>query len=278
MSTKKPAAKSNSQKKPVAAAKKAPAKPAPKKAVAAKPKKVAAKAAPAKKAAAKPAVSKSVAKAEPAKPKKAQVKKPVKHGKKPPAKPAKRQQIRITKQPRPQIEQAGTEFNNTSQSFAFTFAEQMKRAQRDENSKAEAERESRAIRLSRRPTMRTKGGSDPLKFSAADLKEFRKRLIMMRQAVLGQAASLRNIALEQTEERGSEEEDGSDAFLRLQNLSQVDSQNRVIQMIDEALHRIADGTYGVCNVCGQLIRKPRLINLPFVQTCMECQVEMEKGQ
>jgi DnaK suppressor protein len=69
--------------------------------------------------------------------------------------------------------------------------------------------------------------------------------------------------------------DGSDAFMRLQNLSQVDSHNRIVQKIDEALRRIADGTYGICEVCGQLIRKPRLVNLPFVHTCMECQTAME---
>ena len=44
-----------------------------------------------------------------------------------------------------------------------------------------------------------------------------------------------------------------------------------------SLHRIDDGTYGVCTVCGQLIRKPRLLNQPFVLTCMECQSEMERG-
>ena len=53
--------------------------------------------------------------------------------------------------------------------------------------------------------------------------------------------------------------------------------NRNIQQIDEALHRIDDGTYGVCTVCGQLIRKPRLMNQPFVLTCMECQNEMERA-
>ena len=71
------------------------------------------------------------------------------------------------------------------------------------------------------------------------------------------------------------DDDGSDAFLRLQSLSQVDSQNKIIFKIDDALRRIADGTYGICEICGQLIRKPRLMNMPFVHTCMECQSEME---
>ena len=70
--------------------------------------------------------------------------------------------------------------------------------------------------------------------------------------------------------------DGTNQTLRLQALGQMGNINRMIQQIEEALHRIEDGTYGVCTVCGQLIRKPRLVNQPFVLTCMECQSEMER--
>lgn len=161
-----------------------------------------------------------------------------------------------------------------NQNFAFSFAEEMKKAQRT----AIVEKDSRTseVKLSRRPDTRVKG-KNTQKFPASDLAQFKKSLLLLRQTALGQSASLRDIALEQTEERGAEDDDGSDAFLRLQNLSQVDSQNRVVQKIDEALARIADGTYGVCENCGKLIRKPRLLNLPFVHTCMECQTLLEQG-
>ena len=53
------------------------------------------------------------------------------------------------------------------------------------------------------------------------------------------------------------------------------------QTVGEPLgHRPTEADYwspGVCTVCGQLIRKPRLVNQPFVQTCMECQNEMERN-
>ena len=161
-----------------------------------------------------------------------------------------------------------------SQNFAFTFAEEMKRAHRAELEAREHPDEG--IKLSRRPDTRVKG-KNTQKFPDADLAQFKKSLVLLRQAALGQSATLRDVALEQTEERGGEDEDGSDAFLRLQNLSRVDSQNRIVQKIDEALARIADGTYGVCENCGQLIRKARLQNLPFVHTCMECQRDLEQG-
>ena len=184
--------------------------------------------------------------------------------------------ITVVKKPtRPPLKkpEEPTVFENQSRDFAFSFAEMMKKQNR-ENEEQKKSEES-VIKLSRRPTTRAKGQATQ-QFPASDLAEFRKRLILLRQEALGQSASLRTIALEQTDERASEDEDGSDVFMRLQNLSQVDSQNKIIQKIDEALHRIADGTYGICEMCGQLIRKPRLMNLPFVHTCMECQSAMEK--
>ena len=246
--TKKPVAKkpAPAAKKPVAAKKPAAKKPAPKKPVAKKPAPAAKKPEPKK-----PVAKKTVEKKGETKPSGAS-KKPVRV---------------VPKKPEETIS-----FENQSQDFAFSFAEQMKKMHRaDEERK---QQDASAIKLSRRPTTRAKG-KNTQQFPAADLAEFRKRLILLRQEAIGQSNTLRTIALEQTEERGSEDEDGSDVFMRLQNLSQVDSQNKIVQKIDEALHRIADGTYGICEVCGQLIRKPRLMNLPFVHTCMECQSAME---
>ena len=168
-----------------------------------------------------------------------------------------------------------TIFENQSKDVAFSFAEQMKKRQKALDASRQEASEAASVKLSRRPTSRTRGDSSQ-QFPAADLADFRKRLILLRQEAMGQSATLRTIALEHTDDRGSEDDDGSDAFMRLQNLSQVDLQNKVIQQIDEALARIQDGTYGICEICGQLIRKPRLTNLPFVRTCMECQSAMEQ--
>ncbi len=264
MSTKKKPAAKPAAKKP--AAKKPAPKPAPK---------AAAKKPAAKKPAAKPAAKPAPKKPAPAKAKPT-AKKPVAAAQ-PTAdkKDASHKPITVVKKPvRPPLKkpEEPTAFENQSRDFAFSFAEMMKKQHRESEEQKKAE--TTVIKLSRRPTTRTKG-KDTQQFPAADLAEFRKRLILLRQEALGQSATLRTNALEQTDDRGGEDEDGSDAFMRLQNLSQVDSQNKIIQMIDEALHRISDGTYGICDMCGQLIRKPRLMNLPFVRTCMECQSEME---
>ena len=230
-------------------------------------KKPVAKSAPAKKAADK--------KSTPAKKASAGVEAPVEKVEKVEKKEYVRKPITVVKKtPKTPLKkpEAPTAFENHSQDMAFSFAERMKQRAREADKLAQES--APEVKLSRRPTTRTKG-EQTLQFPAEDLEEFRKRLIMLRQEALGQSANLRTSALEQTDDRGGEDEDGSDAFMRLQNLNQVDSQNKTIQMIDEALGRIAEGKYGICEVCGQLIRKPRLLNLPFVHTCMECQTAME---
>ena len=230
-------------------------------------KKPVAKSAPAKKAADK--------KSTPAKKASAGVEAPVEKVEKVEKKEYVRKPITVVKKtPKTPLKkpEAPTAFENHSQDMAFSFAERMKRRAREADKLAQES--APEVKLSRRPTTRTKG-EQTLQFPAEDLEEFRKRLIMLRQEALGQSANLKTSALEQTDDRGGEDEDGSDAFMRLQNLNQVDSQNKTIQMIDEALGRIAEGKYGICEVCGQLIRKPRLLNLPFVHTCMECQTAME---
>lgn len=168
-------------------------------------------------------------------------------------------------------------FENESKDFAFAFAASMMQEQIAADERMSKEAESKTVKLTKRPTSRSRG-EDTLKFSDSDLAQFRKSLIALRQSIVGKTATLKTNALEQTIDRAGEDEDGSDSFMRLQNLGQVGEQNKTLQKIDEALHRIDDGSYGICEMCGQLIRKARLQHLPFAHTCMECQSEMESNR
>lgn len=111
-------------------------------------------------------------------------------------------------------------------------------------------------------------------FNKVDLDQFKIELLAMRDRITGQSGSMRNAALQRNDEVNPEE-DGTDAFMRLQTLEQVSSQHQIIANIDEALRAIEKGTYGVCDMCGELISKPRLAVLPFAKNCIKCQSEME---
>ena len=157
--------------------------------------------------------------------------------------------------------------------FAMSIAQEMKKSARNE----EAKRSENEIHLSRRPTTRTQG-KNTVKFPDADLKDFRKRLLAAREEALQGVDAMKATGFNEADDHEADGGDGTNQTLRLQALGQMGVINRTIQQIEEALHRIEDGSYGVCTVCGQLIRKPRLLNQPFVLTCMECQSEMEKNR
>ena len=46
---------------------------------------------------------------------------------------------------------------------------------------------------------------------------------------------------------------------------------QTLQAIDDALRKIEDGTYGVCEVCGRPIAKERLEAIPWARLCIEDQ-------
>ncbi len=268
--SRKSTAKKASAKKPVD--KKAPAKkPVAKKSPAKKP---VAKKAPAKKPVAKKAVAKKAPAKKPVAKKTSVKKSPAKNG---PAKvESRRVPPRIVQKAaviqKPQAAVVSPDAAAQAISLAKSIAEEMKRSA----AKADKDRADTEIRLSRRPTSRVQGKSTE-QFPAADLKEFRKRLLDARQAALSGVDAMKATGFNESDDHEADGGDGTNQTLRLQALGQMGSINRTIQQIEEALHRIDDGTYGVCTVCGQLIRKPRLLNQPFVMTCMECQSEMERG-
>ena len=112
-------------------------------------------------------------------------------------------------------------------------------------------------------------------FNKGDLEQFKAELLAMRDRITGQSGALRHAALQRHDEVNPEE-DGTDAFMRLQTLEQVGTQHRDIANIDDALRSIEKGTYGICDMCGERISKPRLAVLPFATNCVKCQSEMER--
>jgi DnaK suppressor protein len=54
-----------------------------------------------------------------------------------------------------------------------------------------------------------------------------------------------------------------------------DRERKLIKKIREALKRIEDGTYGVCDACGEDITLKRLKARPVTTQCIECKKQEE---
>ena len=58
----------------------------------------------------------------------------------------------------------------------------------------------------------------------------------------------------------------------------TDREKRKLAQIDDALYRIEENTYGLCEECGVKIPKARLKVLPFAIFCVECQEKNEREE
>ena len=109
------------------------------------------------------------------------------------------------------------------------------------------------------------------------LKKARETLQEMRAQLLRSVRNELHEGREQTKDEGMDTYDlASDARDREINLILTDRDRDKLQAIDDALARIDDATYGVCESCESDIAEGRLEALPFTRLCINCQAEREK--
>jgi DnaK suppressor protein len=57
-----------------------------------------------------------------------------------------------------------------------------------------------------------------------------------------------------------------------------DRDRKLINKIKAALERIDDGTYGICEMCGEDISIPRLKARPVTTLCIQCKSKQEEDE
>ena len=119
------------------------------------------------------------------------------------------------------------------------------------------------------------------RLSETDLAEFRDLLLRKRSQVLHAIDSLETESLRRDSGDTSHmpihmADVGSDVFEQDLHLSISASERTLIREIDAALHRIADGLYGICEVSGKAIRKTRLRAKPWARMNIDSARERDK--
>lgn len=57
-----------------------------------------------------------------------------------------------------------------------------------------------------------------------------------------------------------------------------DRERKLINKIREALERIDEGTFGICDTCGEEIGEGRLKARPVTTLCIDCKMEQERRE
>lgn len=72
-------------------------------------------------------------------------------------------------------------------------------------------------------------------------------------------------------------EEGDPALVeREKNMALLQTMERKLESVAMAMRLIAEGSYGVCQRCGNPIDPARLKALPHARLCIRCQTEIER--
>lgn len=107
---------------------------------------------------------------------------------------------------------------------------------------------------------------------------FKKRLESRQQELR------RTVTRNQVDGRSADEDTAQDIADRAASsynkeflFSQSNNDRQLLQMVDGALARIREGSFGECISCGKEINAKRLEAVPWTRHCIECQEKLEKG-
>jgi len=115
-----------------------------------------------------------------------------------------------------------------------------------------------------------------------ELQKFKELSLAKRNELLGNVSSMEIEALRRESSDLSRlpihmADLGTDNYDQEFTLGLMDSERKLMKEIDEALDRIENCTYGICEGSGKSIPKARLEAIPWARYCVEYARLLEKG-
>ena len=95
--------------------------------------------------------------------------------------------------------------------------------------------------------------------------EIQNKLRSLRETLPAEAAVVRDT-----------EEQSVDDFIQEVDFALMEMKSLTLRKIDEAIHRLEEGRYGICVECGSDIAEARLKAVPFADLCRGCQEQQEQ--
>jgi DnaK suppressor protein len=109
------------------------------------------------------------------------------------------------------------------------------------------------------------------------LKVLKETLLARRRDILEQYVTNRSAnEVEEPADTGDAADAASNHEVKEQYLNVLESDKRSLAVIEEALARIEEGTYGTCADCGDEIPEKRLLAIPQAHLCVPCQERKER--
>lgn len=123
------------------------------------------------------------------------------------------------------------------------------------------------------------------KFSKKDLKEFKQIVLKKKEEIFEDLQHISDDTLRKSQKEASGDISGytyhmadvaTDNYDREFSLGLASNERKVLYELDDALKRIEDGSFGICDDCKRQITKIRLKAVPSARLCIKCQQKREK--
>ncbi len=119
--------------------------------------------------------------------------------------------------------------------------------------------------------------------SAAKLKHFEKKILEeLKESVAyvedinkDQSIGARESSGDLSSYAYHQADQGSDTNLMEQTVMMMEQERDKIRLLNDALKRVYDGSFGICGMCGEKISEVRLEMIPHAQYCITCMEKME---
>ncbi len=147
--------------------------------------------------------------------------------------------------------------------------------------RAKAKKETKKKKSSPKVTVETPSVAETPEITEEERREkLRRFLLTLREKILSEAKTeiAKYIRGETKEMVETALDDGDWSVVDLAediSLKQLSIHRENLMKIDEALRKLEQGTYGICEECGEEITEERLKILPFAIYCRECQERKE---
>ena len=110
------------------------------------------------------------------------------------------------------------------------------------------------------------------------LKQYDAKLSEQKNALLGMVERTEDYGREADRDVSQDPADkASNSYTKELLFSQSTNERNTLKLIEEALDRRAEGTFGDCINCGEEITPKRLDAIPWAPHCIRCQELQEQG-
>jgi len=123
------------------------------------------------------------------------------------------------------------------------------------------------------------------KLNKKELLEFKKIVLKRKEETLEEIKHISEDTLKKSQKDASGDISGytyhmadmaTDTYDREFSLGLASNERKLLYELDDALKKIEDGTFGICEECKSLITKTRLKAVPYARLCVKCQEKREK--